>query len=144
MATLKQEEIVEIIKKYDLKVTEHRLAILTRVAKSKTPIAAHKLIEDLKKHIDIDQATVYRNLVTLEESGVIRRYDYNHGHAHYELSDQHEPKHQIVCSNCETIENIANNVTLDEALKKMLRKSKKFKNINQETVQIYGLCKNCA
>lgn len=142
MTSLKQEEIVEIIKSHDLKVTEHRLAILTRIAKSKTPISAQKLIEDLKKHIDIDQATVYRNLVSLEEAGAVRHYEYNTGHSHYEIS-LHDPKHSLVCTHCGMIENVVTNVSLDEGLKKVLRRSKKFKNINQETVQIYGLCMSC-
>lgn len=142
MTTLKREDIVELIKRYDLKVTDHRVKILLRIGKSKTPIAAHKLIEDLKKEIDIDQATVYRNLVTLEESGAIRRYDYNHGHAHYELADN-KSKNQIICSNCETVENVASNTTLDEAIKKLIKKSKKFKSVKEETLQVYGLCKVC-
>lgn len=142
MSKYKEEDLIQILKDHNLKVTDHRLLILNKISKSKTAIAAHKLIEEVKKKAEIDQATVYRNLTTLEESGVISRYDYNHGHAHYEISNN-EPKHQIICSNCETVENVSANL-FDDAIKKLARKSKKFKEVDVSTFQIYGLCKSCA
>lgn len=138
-----ETELVNYIKDSGLKNTEHRLAILTRISKVKQPIAVHKLIEDLKKKYDIDQATVYRNLTSLEEVGIITRSDYNHGHAHYEMSSD-EVVHKIICSNCETIEKI-NASYFDESLKKLIKKSKKFfGSATKSSVDIYGLCKSCA
>jgi Fe2+ or Zn2+ uptake regulation protein len=138
-----ENQIINIIKEHELKNTPHRLAILTRISKAKTPVAVHKIIEDLKKKNDIDQATVYRNLSSLEESGVIRRFDFNHGHAHYELNTE-EVSHKIICNNCENMEKI-NASYFEEALKKLIKKSKKFLVSNSlPSVDIYGLCKNCA
>ncbi len=138
-----ETELVSLIKESDLKLTEHRLAVLTRVSKSKSPVAVHKLIEDLKKRYDIDQATVYRNLTSLEESGIISRFDYNHGHAHYEMTSD-EVVHKIICNNCEIMEKI-NASYFEESLKKLVKKSKKFSTVNTSpSVDIYGLCKSCA
>jgi Fur family ferric uptake transcriptional regulator len=135
-------ELVNLIKDSGLKNTEHRLAILTRISKVKSPIAVHKLIEDLKKKYDIDQATVYRNLTSLEEVGILARSDYNHGHAHYEMSSD-EVVHKIICNNCETMEKI-NASYFEEALKKLTKKSKKFQSsATNPSVDIYGLCKSC-
>lgn len=136
-----QDELVELIKSHDLKYTDHRFAIVSRIAKAKVPVAAHKIIEDLQKKLNIDQATIYRNLKVLEESGLVRRYDYNHGHAHYEIASA-ETAHQIVCSNCETIERIHGDYFAD-SIKKVIRKSKKFNTTNHANVEVYGVCKNC-
>lgn len=138
-----ETELVSLIKESNLKLTEHRLAVLTRVSKAKSPVAVHKLIEDLKKRYDIDQATIYRNLTSLEEVGLVSRFDYNHGHAHYEMSSD-EIVHKIICNNCETMEKI-NAIYFEESLKKLVKKSKKFSTTSTNpSVDIYGLCKSCA
>lgn len=142
MTKYTQSDIENLIKESGLKLTEHRINILLKISKSRVPIAVHKLIEDLQKKSDIDQATVYRNLSTLEESGLVRRFDYNHGHAHYELADT-EDVSKIICPSCETIEKIAG-ISLDDVVKKMYKKSKKFKTSKDLKVEIYSNCKSCA
>jgi len=141
MALYTQDDLINFIKEADLKVTNHRLAVLQQISKARHPIASHILIEQLKKKYNIDQATVYRNLSSLHEVGILRRLDFNHGHAHYEI-DTGKSSNQFVCSNCETIEKIEG-VPADDLLKKMMRKSRKFKTIQNANIEIYGLCKSC-
>ncbi len=138
-----ENELINIIKISELKVTPHRLAVLSRISKAKNPVAVHKIIEDLKKKNDIDQATVYRNLTSLEEAGIINRFDFNHGHAHYEIATD-EVQHKIICNNCESMEKL-NASYFEEALKKLIKKSKKFSvSSTTPSVDIYGICKSCA
>ncbi len=149
MQTYTQNEIFDLIKNSGLKYTEHRFNILMRVSKSKSSIAAHKLIEDMKKKYDIDQATVYRNLISLEEAGIIKKSSHkvigsSHGHAHYEVSTD-EVFQKVICNKCETIEKISSkNFNFDDVLKKIIKKSKKFKTGNVLAFEIYGLCNGCA
>lgn len=131
-----------MLKEAGLRVTEHRLSVLESLAKVKQPVTVYDLVESLRKKEDIDQATVYRNLSSLHEAGLLRRFDFNHGHAHYEL-ETGRASHQFVCGNCETIEKIEG-VSFDDTVKKMLRKSKKFREIRAHSMEIYGLCKACA
>lgn len=142
MATYSRNDLTEMLKEAGLRVTDHRLAVLEAVAKVKQPITVYELVDDLRKKHNIDQATVYRNLSSLHEAGVLRRLDFNHGHAHYEL-ETGRPLHSLVCSNCETIEKIEG-ISIDDTVKKMLRKSKKFKSTRTHSMEIYGLCKSCA
>lgn len=141
MAIYTQEELVTMVQEAGLRVTGHRLTVLLAVAKVRQPITVYELVEVLRKKHNIDQATVYRNLSSLHEVGLLRRLDFNHGHAHYEL-ETGRASHQLVCSKCETIEKIEG-VSIDDAVKKMLRKSKKFKNITTHSIEIYGVCKKC-
>ena len=142
MATYSQAELKTRIEEAGLRVTRHRMAVLSAVVKVKQPITVYELVESLRKKENIDQATVYRNLSSLHEAGIIRRLDFNHGHAHYEL-ETGRASHQIVCSKCETIEKIEG-VSIDGAIQKMLTKSKKFKNTTTHSIEIYGLCRACA
>lgn len=141
MAVYTQEELKTMVQEAGLRVTGHRLTVLQAVAKVRQPITVYELVEVLRKKHNIDQATVYRNLSSLHEAGLLRRLDFNHGHAHYEL-ETGRASHQLVCHNCETIEKIEG-ISVDDAVKKMLRKSRKFKNITTHSIEIYGLCKKC-
>jgi Fe2+ or Zn2+ uptake regulation protein len=141
MAFYTQEELRDMLQESELRVTDHRLRVLAAVAKVKQPITVYELVDILRKKDDIDQATVYRNLSSLHEAGLLRRLDFNHGHAHYEL-ETGRASHQLVCQTCETIEKIEG-ISVDDAVKKMLKKSKKFKNTTTHSIEIYGLCKSC-
>jgi Fe2+ or Zn2+ uptake regulation protein len=142
MARYSQEELETMLQEAGLRVTDHRCAVLATVAKVKQPITVYELVEQLRKKFAIDQATIYRNVSSLHEAGLLRRLDFNHGHAHYEL-ETGRASHQLVCQKCETIEKIEG-VSIDDAIKKMLKKSKKFKNTITHSVEIYGVCKSCA
>ena len=142
MARYTQEELQVLLQESGLRITDHRLTVLATVAKVKQPITVYELVEVLRKKNNIDQATVYRNLSSLHQAGLLRRLDFNHGHAHYEL-ETGRASHQLVCQKCETIEKIEG-VSVEDAVKKMLKKSKKFKNTTTHSIEIYGTCKTCA
>lgn len=142
MASYTRDELQTMLQEAGLRVTDHRITVLATVAKVRQPITVYDLVESLRKKENIDQATVYRNLASLHEAGLLRRLDFNHGHAHYEL-ETGRASHQLVCHNCETIEKIEG-ISVDDAVKKMLKKSTKFKNTTTHSIEIYGLCKKCA
>jgi Fe2+ or Zn2+ uptake regulation protein len=116
--------------------------VLNFLSRVRQPITVYELVDSLRKKENIDQATVYRNLASLHEAGLLRRLDFNHGHAHYEL-ETGRASHQLVCGKCETIEKIEG-ISIDDTVKKMLKKSKKFKSTTTHSVEIYGTCKNCS
>ncbi|HCC05926.1 TPA: hypothetical protein DEP94_01020 [Candidatus Nomurabacteria bacterium] len=138
---MNKEELKNLIKEAGLRVTIHRLAVLLAVVKAKQPVTVYELTEILRKKENIDQATIYRNLSSLHIAGILRRLDFNHGHAHYEL-ETGTASHQIVCGKCETIEKIEG-VSIDNAIQKMIQKSKKFKNTTTHSIEVYGVCKAC-
>lgn len=142
MAKLSAQEAKTLLKKAGLRVTEHRLAVLRTVAGSKQALTVQALFDLLRNKYVIDQATVYRNLLALEEARMLRRLDFNHGHAHYEI-ETGEPSYKIICSECELIDNLDGGA-FDESIKKLIKKSSKFKKILSHSVEIYGTCKNCA
>lgn len=142
MANYSQAELTAMLQEAELRVTSHRLRILSYLSKVKQPVTVYELVDMVRKKSPIDQATIYRNLSSLHEANLLRRLDFNHGHAHYEL-ETGRPSHQIVCNTCETIEKIEG-ISIDETIKKMLKKSKKFKQTTTHSIEIYGVCKQCA
>ena len=142
MAIYSKNDLITMLKEKELRVTSHRLAVLGYLSKVKQPVTVYEIIDVLRKKENIDQATVYRNLSSLHEAGLLRRLDFNHGHAHYEL-ETGRASHQFVCNTCETIEKIEG-ISVEDTVKKMLKKSKKFKNTTTHSIEIYGVCKTCA
>ena len=142
MALYSKEELQTMLQEGGLRVTDHRMTVLLAISKVKQPITVYQLVASLRKKDTIDQATVYRNLASLHEAGLLRRLDFNHGHAHYEL-ETGRASHQLVCNTCETVEKIEG-ISVEDAVKKMLKKSTKFKNTTTHSIEIYGLCKKCA
>ncbi len=142
MIKLSAQDGEKILKKAGFRITEHRLAVLRTVAGSKQALTVQALFDLLRNKYVIDQATVYRNLASLEEARILRRLDFNHGHAHYEL-ETGEPSYKIICGECETIDNL-DGTSFSEVMKKLIKKSSKFKKIHSHSVEIYGTCKNCA
>ena len=141
MAKYAKAHLEELLKKTKLRVTPHRLAVLSVIANYSEPLTVQAIFDTLRKKYSIDQATIYRNLLSLHESGLLRRLDFNHGHAHYEL-ETGAPSSQFVCNKCETIEKL-DSKEIDDVIKRVSKKSKKFKTLSSHTIEIYGVCKQC-
>jgi Fur family peroxide stress response transcriptional regulator len=141
MANFTKAQAGALIKEKGLRVTPHRVAILSTIANKKEPLTVHAIFDTLRKKYSIDQATIYRNLLSLHESGLLRRLDFNHGHAHYEL-ETGLPSSQFVCNRCETIEKL-DSKEIDEIIKKVSKRTKKFRTLSSHTIEIYGVCKQC-
>jgi Fur family transcriptional regulator, ferric uptake regulator len=142
MATYSKDDLTNMLKGAGLRVTDHRLLVLETISKVKQPITVYELVDSVRKKENIDQATVYRNLSSLQDAGLLHRLDFNHGHAHYELATGRASQ-QLVCNNCETIERIEG-IAAEDVVKKMMKKSKKFKSTTSHSIEIYGLCKSCS
>lgn len=137
---MKTNKFQLILRKSGRKATEGRLAVLNLLQKSKHPLSAKDLIDVLKTQID--QATVYRTIKTLKEKGIIRQIDLRHNHAHYEIYKEDE-HHHLICGNCGMIEDVEE-CGVEDMHEGILKKSRKFAEINQHALEFYGTCRSCA
>ena len=82
------------LKKTGLKATLPRIRIL-EVLDSTKDEEAHPSIEDIYKELlasgeDVGLATVYRVLTQFESAGIVKKHNFEEGHAVYEvISDEH-------------------------------------------------------
>lgn len=137
------EEFKKLLREKGQKVTPARVFILDIFSKKKEPLNAlsvYKALLKSHKTKGINEVTVYRNLASLAEAGILRRVDLRKESVYFELANDHH--HHIVCINCNTVEEFENN-KIEEALKKIAIKSPRFKNITDHSLELFGLCVNC-
>ena len=140
MSAYTDQDLIQILHDFGVKVTSYRLELLRYMSKSKLPIPASKIIEIMKRKFDMNQATVYRGLKVLMEAQVLSVIEINKI-SHYEMNFG-ESTVLIACSHCGAMDRISK-VSLDDIIKKTARYSKKFANISSLNLQVYGICKNC-
>ena len=124
-----------------LKVTVQRRKILETLEGAEshhlTAEAIYGLLRD--NGDDIGLATVYRVLTQFEQAGLVKRLNFDGGHAVFELeSDEHHD--HLVCVKCGKVEEF-----LDEVLEKRqldIAKKKGFV-VTDHSLVIYGVCENC-
>lgn len=86
-----------------LRITEQRLALLRAISKVTSPISHPELSEKLLG-AGLDRATVYRNLLTLADAGVLVRAQLGDNVWRFELprvkSSDHARHPHLVCTEC--------------------------------------------
>ena len=124
-----------------LKVTVPRIKILEML---QTVQRRHLSAEDVYKTLleageDVGLATVYRVLTQFESAGLVRRHNFEGGHAVFEL-DQGEHHDHLVCVKCDEVtEFIDENIEKRQAA---IAEKSGFLMTDHELV-IYGICKAC-
>jgi Fur family ferric uptake transcriptional regulator len=86
-----------------LRVTEQRMSLLRELARARQPISHPELTERMAG-AGLDRATIYRNLVSLTDSGLLVRTQLGDNVWRYELpkttSTEHGNHAHFVCVNC--------------------------------------------
>jgi Fe2+ or Zn2+ uptake regulation protein len=116
-----------------LRLTDARKEILETIAKHRAPIT----IQDIASCTDVDQATVYRNITTLTEVGVLEEINTAAHPTRYALGHGHHHDH-LACTNCGLVVHIA--CTLPTA---PLPQHPQFAHIDHHEVTYYGICHAC-
>jgi len=139
MARITENEIIEFLKKKNLKVTPQRLTICRIVLSSNNHPTAEQIYEIVKKeHKAISLATVYKNLAILDEIGMVRELHFNSNTSRY------DPKMSvhinIVCSKCKSIIDYESEV-LNKNWDKILGEIEG--EIEGQRIDVYITCDKC-
>lgn len=130
----------KILREKKYKITPTRLAVLEIFYKNDKPIGAEFIYKKLKG--GINEATVYRIISAFEKSGILRKVDLRKDSLFFELNDDHH--HHIICTNCGEIEDFKENREIERLLENIVIESKKFKNIKEHSLELFGCCKVCS
>ena len=130
-----------ILRAAGYKATAGRVALLDTLARANRELTIAEIQKLLKKKID--EVTIYRALEALASSGIVRRVDFRHAHAHYELAAGKEHHHHLICTSCGKVEDIAVCRT-DRLEKEALARSTAFANLKDHALEFFGMCKKCA
>ncbi|MCX2683022.1 peroxide-responsive transcriptional repressor PerR [Campylobacter sp. MIT 21-1685] len=95
-------QLVQMLKKYDLKATPQRLCVLKILKRHEHPNIEQLYAEIKKEYPSISLATVYKNINTLQEQGLVVEINATNQKTCYDI---YEEKHiHILCLNCGNIE----------------------------------------
>lgn len=128
---------MDILKNHGLKTTKTRATILELLEKN-SPLSAEQIYENLKnKKIKI--SSIYRNLSTFLEEGLILKSVGMDNISYYQLNSIHH-KHQLICTNCKKT------IIIDDCpihkIEHDLEKNTGFK-ITSHSFEFSGICKDC-
>jgi Fur family ferric uptake transcriptional regulator len=107
------------------------------------PLAIHDILAAGPR---LAQSSVYRNLVVLEQAGVVRRLVGPGGFARYELAeDLTEHHHHLICTSCGSVEDLPAPVGLERTVQKATATlaSRRGFRVRAHRVDMLGLCARC-
>ena len=133
------KDFSHILKAKGLKNTPTRKAILDVFPEDCKPINAEYIFVKLKKQ-NINLVTIYRNLDSFEQAGILKRLNLNKGSAYYELVGDHH-HHHIVCTSCGMTEEFGAH-DIENAINR-ISKSSSFNTIKTHSLELFGICKKC-
>ena len=97
------ERFRELLTSRGLRVTEQRVALLGALVRVTSPVSHPELTEKMADS-GLDRATIYRNLLTLADAGVLTRTQLGDQVWRFELprvtSSDHSRHPHLVCSEC--------------------------------------------
>ena len=140
--TYSKIDLANILREHGYRATSSRMAILKVLIEEKMPLSSHEIFKQCKTG-SLDAVTVYRALEAFVASRLVQRVDLQHGHVDYEFIFGDHHHHHIVCKKCGLMEDFK-----DEGCEKIAlrarRLSNKFKIIEDHSMELFGLCNQCA
>lgn len=134
------EVLRERCRKAGLSLTHQRLVIYEELLRMGDHPAPEEVYERVRQKIpSLSLATVYNNIKTFVEHGLLRELSIHHGSLR--LENNLTPHHHLVCTNCKAIEDLDESDFEPIRLKKSLPKG--FA-VHRFSVEVLGLCKSCA
>ncbi|HUJ09730.1 MAG TPA: Fur family transcriptional regulator [Verrucomicrobiae bacterium] len=132
------EKALTALRRRKHRITGPRRDILAVLAASHGPFTIEQIHKRLKKE-SCDLVTVYRNLATLEELGLVRRCDFGDGTCRYELQGEEDHHHHIICRVCSKVETI--DLCVADALEQLARQMG-YTSVTHST-ELFGVCPKC-
>lgn len=92
-----------------------------------------------KRRVNIDLVSIYRTLELLVSMGIVHAIELGEGKKRYEVVNEKNHHHHLVCNSCGSIDNITVN---EEQFIKEIKKKSTFK-VDHHHLEFFGCCQNC-
>jgi Fur family ferric uptake transcriptional regulator len=136
-----QEVFAEYLANENLKMTPQRRVILDTLLRKSDHLSSEELYALVKKRdASIGQATVYRTLKLLSDSGLIEPLDFADGVTRYEPCYGKDHHDHLICEQCGKNIEIVDEVI--ERRQEQLAQEHGFTLIRHK-MYLYGLCPDC-
>jgi Fe2+ or Zn2+ uptake regulation protein len=138
-------EVSVLLRVAGQRYTPTRRQIIDALMSTRRPMTITDLLESLP---DVAQSSLYRNLTTLEQGGVVTRVVSTGDTGRYELSEQLAGHHHhLVCSRCGAMRDVvipeSLETTLDDAFARVAkREGFRLEHHRLDLIGVCGLCRN--
>jgi Fur family ferric uptake transcriptional regulator len=135
------DDAVAVLRARGHRVSAVRRRVLTALFSSDRPLSAEEISVGAGGLVPESEITsVYRNLETLEQLGVVSHVHLGHGPGRYRLAAEHQP-YYVVCERCGTVE--AADAEAVEAVQSLVRERFGYE-ARFTHFPIVGTCPACA
>ena len=131
-------DFINLLKTKELKATPQRISVLKELGKK-----MHPTIDDLyealrKENPSMSLATVYKNLATLKEKGVVIEVNTAEGKMRYDIYSK--PHIHLVCHHCGAIED----VDYDQSLFEYQTTLEAMQNVKIDRMDVIASVESCS
>jgi Fe2+ or Zn2+ uptake regulation protein len=137
-----RDEVAARLRRVQQRLTPKRAAIVEVLADAPRPLA---LPEILEVGDGLAQSSVYRNLVVLEQAGVVHRIVTAES-ARFELAEELTGHHHhLICTSCGTVEDVPAASGLEASLADAVAQVEDDTGFRTKThrIDLVGLCRRC-
>lgn len=140
---MKERTILDSLKGKGRRMTKARKAIVQVLLKSKKPMGALDLHAALlKKGLETNHVTVYREMAFLEKAGIVQGSKFQDGTKRFCLASSGH-HHHLICTKCSDVADVDMPCTDLHAMERQLAKKTDF-TVKSHSLEFYGLCSRCA
>lgn len=139
------EQVAHRLRSVGQRATAKRLALVAVLLDAPRPLT---IPEILVEQGGLAQSSVYRNLVVLEQAGVVHRIVTNDEHARFELAEDltGDHHHHLVCSVCGKVEDVPAPERLEASLSSAVADIDRSTGFTTEhhRIDLIGVCSDCS
>lgn len=129
-------EILTSLKSKGLRTSKTRQAMLDIFSSAHGPIDANVLLGKLP----VNKTTIYREITTLIQEGILSEIDFGDGKKRYELASLSH-HHHLICTKCKKVEEYSVETDLS-AEESRIQKQHAFI-VQKHALEFFGVCKRC-
>ena len=139
----REEVSKSILVQHQLKITSFRLKLMEVLQLAEGPISAAQIQLELlnKKFRNFDRATLFRNLKSMEQAGLLESTEFGQGAHFYYLKKAKGPhEHHVFCIKCEKTQPIKGcgaKASIEKAQEQGYQ-------VLSHRVELMGICPECA
>jgi Fe2+ or Zn2+ uptake regulation protein len=125
------------------RLTPNRATLVAALVAAPRPLTIPEIMGD---HTELAQSSVYRNLVVLEEAGIVHRVVGSDEFARWELAeDLTGHHHHLICASCGRVEDVPASAGLERsvaAAAAAITRATGFRT-QRHRIDLVGLCHSC-
>jgi Fe2+ or Zn2+ uptake regulation protein len=132
------------LREVDQRITSNREAVVEALASASRPLTIGEILD---ARPGLAQSSVYRNLVVLEQAGIVHRIVTDGEFGRFELAeDLTGHHHHLICARCGAVEDVPASAGLERSVENAAAQIKTDTGFRTERlrVDLVGLCRDCA